>query len=137
MGACPKGSGRPAAGPSRARAAGSIEAVDARDRRRAAEVLRSLVELLSELGAYAWRANDLEYELWARVVGDADGPYGSRRIDVRPYLPALRALSEAAGGWWAWVAHIEGKVSHEDVRLVPLPEWERRYAGWRVSRLGR
>ena len=110
--------------------------MDDRDRRRAAEVLRSLVEYLSEAAAYAWRANDLEYELWARVAGDAEGPYGVRGIDVGPYLPALAALAGAAGGWWAWIAHVEGKVAHEDVRLVSLPQWERRYAAWRVSRVG-
>ena len=91
------------------------------------------MEELGERAGCRWWADNVEYELWARAVGDTPAPLGPRALDVVPYASALRALADAAGGWWRWRAHLRGKVVHEDLRFTPAPEWRRRYAAWRAS----
>lgn len=67
--------------------------------------------------AAGWMSN-LEYLLWARIVGDSEHP----RLD-QDQLHKLSWLSGAIDGWIAWVDDVE---TH-----IPLYNWLVMYQQWK------
>lgn len=80
---------------------------------------------MSELSEEAYSAGwmeRLEYELWAALItGPRD--YGRLRV-TSEHIAHLRQLSHVVDGWIAF------DDTNEET-LLPLPEWEKRFAIWK------
>ena len=88
-------------------------------------LLRELRDLSHAITRESW-AQDIQYKLYAVMVGDADD------IDGKPLAPpllshidALPRLSDMAGGWFA---------ENDIAAFAETADWEARYDAWRAAR---
>lgn len=88
-------------------------------------LLREMREISHVLFKKPW-ADEIEYKLWAVMVGDAEDIDGKRlAVPILAHIDALNQYTDKAGGWFAGET-LEQFVSHD--------EWEPRYAAWRAKK---
>ena len=93
------------------------------------EMLAGLMSGISEGYYCAGWLIDLEFSLWAVVVGDDPNYFGFGGLSERE-IKNLRELSRRIDGWIVWN---DGREDNSDEwrRIVPMSEWQSMYAEYR------
>ena len=92
------------------------------------DLLVSVLQELSDSHAAAGWLGELEFLVWAGVIGDAavKDPYNLSRLP-RELASDLQALASKAGGWPAW-------REPDGPALVTMETWLHQYEAWRQER---
>jgi hypothetical protein len=92
------------------------------------DLLVSVLHELSDAHAAAGWLGELEFLVWAGVIGDdaIEDPYNLSRLP-RELASDLQALARKAGGWPAW-------REPDGAALVTMETWLHQYNAWRQER---